>query len=344
MIRAKLAKAGIPKPDPRFLQQILRDKDMRATSAYYTQLAVDNYESFANTVSSKTKAFLNERLHLHINGPIKPNFPHLLTAHEEDGTMKLVKIFIPTERPLMSRTGVPNEMEIAAAAFTNNALVPMRHETITITQQQAEEAGCRAGKYEALVMPRYTNVLSAEASGNRNLVARECARLVRAVGYLHSQGVVHMDIKADNVFLDNTSQYHLGDFGSCVHRGERVTSCTVHYLFENPMRKTAHPIYDWFMLLVLILSEGSKEGRWSFLANTLKRTPDCEHADFAKVMDLADSEARNDTPFGQCIADLAARVRAQEVDFRETREMEAKKKLEEEFGPDAIPLSSMKLK
>lgn len=41
------------------------------------------------------------------------------------------------------------------------------------------------------------------------------AQLGCAVRYIHQQGIVHRDIKPDNVLLDNEGHVHLADFVRC---------------------------------------------------------------------------------------------------------------------------------
>lgn len=44
-----------------------------------------------------------------------------------------------------------------------------------------------------------------------------CPHRFQAVQYLHSQNVIHRDIKSQNVFLTENGDVRLGDFGLCKH-------------------------------------------------------------------------------------------------------------------------------
>ena len=52
-------------------------------------------------------------------------------------------------------------------------------------------------------------------------------QLLDAVSYAHSQGVVHRDIKPDNIFVTTAGQVKLADFGIAHIEGEGVTRLTV---------------------------------------------------------------------------------------------------------------------
>ena len=119
-------------------------------------------------------------------------------------------------------------------------------------------------------------------SGNRNRVATEGRKLLSALQYIHSEGVIHLDVKAMNVFIDiNTGAWHLGDFGSCKPIGQKITSSTFQFYFEEMAFTPAHPKHDYFMLLMLLLIEGL-DNRHDY--SRLFYETNAQFVDYSKVM------------------------------------------------------------
>lgn len=74
-------------------------------------------------------------------------------------------------------------------------------------------------------------------------------QLLDAVVYMHASGVVHSDIKAENVFLTAQGDVKLGDFGfsSLVAPGQRLSSFCGSLLYAAPeLVSTGSISYDGF--------------------------------------------------------------------------------------------------
>ena len=61
------------------------------------------------------------------------------------------------------------------------------------------------------------------------------AELGCALRYIHSQGIVHRDVKPDNILLDSEGHVHLADF---------VSVCILRKLMILMVARTLHPISD----------------------------------------------------------------------------------------------------
>jgi serine/threonine protein kinase len=76
-----------------------------------------------------------------------------------------------------------------------------------------DEAGLRVS---GLILDRYDSSLYDIVRGGASFDAAKCMRhLKRAIEHLHSLGLVHCDIKPDNIFVRNSPEHYvLGDFDS----------------------------------------------------------------------------------------------------------------------------------
>lgn len=52
--------------------------------------------------------------------------------------------------------------------------------------------------------------------------------IISGVNHLHAKGIIHGDIKSDNVFCDATGQIKIGDFGSSIPRGKTHPNAPYH--------------------------------------------------------------------------------------------------------------------
>lgn len=104
-------------------------------------------------------------------------------------------------------------------------------------------------------MPWFITTLRSLPSHSLSWFGREGRRLLDALQYIHENNYVHMDVKASNVFIDSDGHWFWGDFGSCKPLGAMVTSSTTQFCFCDPLWMTAHPKYDYFMFLLMLLIE-----------------------------------------------------------------------------------------
>ncbi|XP_061757023.1 serine/threonine-protein kinase PAK 5 isoform X3 [Nerophis ophidion] len=57
---------------------------------------------------------------------------------------------------------------------------------------------------------------------NEEQIATVCLSVLRALSYLHTQGVIHRDIKSDSILLTNDGRIKLSDFGFCAQVSKEV--------------------------------------------------------------------------------------------------------------------------
>ena len=84
-----------------------------------------------------------------------------------------------------------------------------------------------------IILPRYSQSLHAYLSDHMaDVTMGETVRIVlnigRAVAHLHTQHLVHRDIKAQNILLDDAKEVFLADFGTCQHGTDNNTIIGSH--------------------------------------------------------------------------------------------------------------------
>ena len=82
---------------------------------------------------------------------------------------------------------------------------------------------------------------------------------------MHEFKLVHMHVKADNVFLEGDCTWDLGDFGSARKVGDRIWSYTKEFNpYAIPDDATVIPALDYVLLGVMIAVELKKD-QWKDL-------------------------------------------------------------------------------
>lgn len=143
------------------------------------------------------------------------------------------------------------EMEVRACSILDlknghmNSLIQC--ESFTMMENSAS----KNHGFSALLMPRYVITLAEMAPLCEVALLDGLQDMIAAVEYVHSRNLVHMDIKGDNIFIDGSGKWFLGDFGSCKVELEEITSFTRYFLPE--VSQKALKSYDWYLLGVTIV-------------------------------------------------------------------------------------------
>jgi hypothetical protein len=221
--------------------------------------AVRFYEAIKAIPDTSTKVVLEENLNLHINGPVNSRFPNILSAINSNHDLFIVKLL------RISSDGLPynlQEIELQQEKARCDEL-DLASPTVALCPTEVIEITYEDRKYTALVMPRCISTLYDLPRSFPNAIINQGTLLVEAVEFMHQRGIVHMDIKSDNIFVHGKT-WILGDFGSSKHIGEKVTSTNLA-AYVHCKIKTAQPKYDWFMLLITLLKESLPENKHQWL-------------------------------------------------------------------------------
>ena len=272
-----LRQGGIQRPEEKVIAKIRASfAHQLLANIHSVDSAVEFYRQINDLPSTLTVCIVQERAGVRIGKPLNSDKPRVLAGVRENGELIVVKFLftgIDEARPQKERkSDIEHEVACCTAlarADRSIALVP--HEVVQINAPP-ESAGQthRRGEFQALIMPRYFCSLmpryfgsfARSSSFSEAVIAREARRLLDALQYMHLEaGFVHMDVKLDNVFVDN-SGWFLGDFRSSCRIGEPIRTTTATF-YHGAMAVGAHPRYDWFMLLVLVLMEMGDKNKWS---------------------------------------------------------------------------------
>jgi hypothetical protein len=228
---------------------------------------LDLYRTVKELPSTSTVAIIEHESGIMVNGPLNGDMPHLLTASDALGQQLMVKIL----RLQPDMVGVTNKQQANAIAHEaemvgllglNDPLVPFvsaRIEVIEIAHdaEVMRTVGSASGSFRTLIMPRYVSTVAKSPKFSPHALVIGARRIVSALEFMHSKGVVHLDVKGDNVFVNQAGEWFLGDFGSSRYfssgceEHKVVTSSTMFYP-SVIIGKDAHPKYDWYMLCVLL--------------------------------------------------------------------------------------------
>ena len=113
-------------------------------------------------------------------------------------------------------------------------------------------------------------------------------------------------MQADNVFIDMTGDWWLGDLGSAVATGAVVQSTTKWFSQETLIGQTAKPRYDWYMLAVMLAAELHKSS-WR------KKLMEGGHCPACKVV-AASKEAKTQ-PLAQLLEEILQRSEVSPASF-----------------------------
>ena len=247
------------------LQRMARNYRNIELGSVNTDLALSTYENVRDAASTETKSCIGAELGMKVNGSVFDDFPFILSAHDSDGAAKLVKILRVSEGASQLSLRLKDVLyEAESSKFVHCAIVPMERKTIVVDLELAAKANCRVGENEVLIMPWYTSTLNKHPSNCLGWIATEGGRILDALKYLHTHpdgGYVHMDVKAMNIFVDHSNRCFLGDFGSCKPTGSPITSCSTAFCWKDVLGELAHPKFDYFMFLLMVLIECLEDRR-----------------------------------------------------------------------------------
>lgn len=189
------------------------------------------YEEAKALLGTTTRAVIREQQHISINGPWQPGVPYLVTAADlESGELLVIKILARSsqsqQQAAIAELQAVELLHLDTLKLPECVLVPMHPVQISMHQDDALTFQIGEGDYNALKMPWFACNLAALPQLSQELIAAGGRRLQEALCTMHQAQLLHCDIKASNVLVDSSGRWYLGDYGSSVPLGHKITSCT----------------------------------------------------------------------------------------------------------------------
>jgi hypothetical protein len=103
-------------------------------------------------------------------------------------------------------------------------------------------------------MPLYGGTLDDFPKPLENdVVSKMIRQLMIGLQFLHDNGLVHMDVKPSNIFVDQRGDFFLGDFGSVTKIDGKITSTTKTFFPEGvDIGQAATTRHDYWMLAMTV--------------------------------------------------------------------------------------------
>jgi hypothetical protein len=233
--KQKLAQCHINRPDEKTMQRVMVFFAARMQAAAQPSADPDVarflYEEAKAMLGTTTRAVIRDQQHISINGPWQPGVPFLVTAADLDsGELLVLKILARTsqsqQQAAIAELQAVRQLQLDTLQLPGCVLVPTHPVQITIHQEDAATFQLGEGSYNALRMPWFACNLASLPQLSQQLIAAGGRRLQEALHTMHQAQLLHCDVKGSNVLLDSSGSWYLGDFGSCVSFGKKITSCT----------------------------------------------------------------------------------------------------------------------
>lgn len=251
-----LGQGGVTRPNEKAFSNCVRYLSSRLSVVGDVNTAMDLYEEAKRIPGTTTRAAVRNHANLTVNGPLSEAFPTVLSGATSTGLPVVIKIVNSAEQDACRALSLPgfDSLDESCSNLVPCTVVELEH----LHAADSSTFARSPTSFKALVMPRYVCNLAELPQLDLECIARGGRALQLALEYIHGCSLVHMDVKAANVFIDCHGGWRLGDFGSCVGVGHLVTSYST--MFHPDKLKVANIAYDTDFLVVLLIVEMLKAG------------------------------------------------------------------------------------
>jgi len=205
-------------------------------------------------------------MHILNSRPYSLSHPNILTAIDPNTRkhllIKLLRLHQPTtsESTSAKNHAVTCEIEACEKVSTANINGLVKCEIVQVKVPHNDEPNITVSRWIAIKMKRYVSSLTDIPQLPECMLYEGFILTLNALKQLHNLNLVHMDLKPDNLFVDDHLQWDLGDFGSSREIGSTVwTFSETFNPYSIPITATVIPAMDLVLLCVTIAVELKKD-------------------------------------------------------------------------------------
>jgi hypothetical protein len=230
------------------------------------EACLELYSEMKELPATFTRGRIQEDLNVSINGPLHGLKSVLSAMDNETGRRYLIKLLSPPELNVSVTYAEKQEaiqLEVSSCKTVTDAAIDglVTSYVVKVRVENSQGLSVSIGEWFALKMRHYHSSLTQVPQLSPKLLYRGYLRMKNALIGLHSLNLVHMDVKSDNVFVDEEGIWNLGDFGSARAPGSLCWTFTdVLNPYQLVQLKTkVNPSMDFVCLCVMIAVEMEKE-------------------------------------------------------------------------------------
>ena len=262
LFKANLQHLGI-EPDQYILFKIAMNFPAQLLTCHDSpDLATKLYRTAKAIPTTLTLADIARDAGISVSGPENFERPYVLNASDKAGRQLMVKLLrcqpdIYDVTNKIQQELLDHEASMVEVLQLGNPSVQLVPTTVaTINTHDRTVAGSYPGSFRALIMPRYVTTVAHAPKFSHNALAIGAQSMITALEYIHSKGIVHLDVKGDNVYVNQAGEWFLGDFGSSRYftsdSQHTVITTTVSYYPTSIIGMKPCPKFDWYMLCVML--------------------------------------------------------------------------------------------
>ena len=232
---------------------------------------IELYRTVKELPTSFTRGVIQSDMKISINGPLSLAQPNILIAVDLDFGLHILIKLLRLPQTTTSQTILDKKdavmAEVNACDIISKANIPglVKCGVVEVTVEHSEGLDISPGVWTALKMKRYVSSLVDIPQLSESWLYRGFSLTLKALEAMHKLGLVHMDVKSDNLFVDEELKWDLGDFGSTRKIGDTMWSYTeVFNPYVIPRTATVIPAMDFVLLCVTIAIELKKD-QWKRL-------------------------------------------------------------------------------